>query len=128
MSPVNESYWIVPGVVLFWGTFGVAVLLALNRLVFLYRRLRQGQPETQPRWDQPARRLGSMLGRTFAQLCSLRRVSATDRAGLGHFVIFYGFMAYTLSYLLYVFVGEGLGLSAIQESARRGLNVPPKSL
>ncbi len=116
MSPVKESYWIVPGVVLFWGAFAVAVGLALDRLIFLYRRLRQGQPDTQPRWDQPLRRLGTMLGRTFAQLCSLRRVSATDRAGLGHFAIFYGFMTYTLSYLLYVFLGEGLGLSAIQES------------
>ena len=116
MSPVEESYWIVPGVALFWGAFVAAAVLALNRIFFLYRQLRRGQKEAQPRWNRPLQRLGAMLGRTFAQLCSLRRVTAADRAGLGHFFIFWGFMTYTVSYLLYIFLGDGLGLSAIQES------------
>ncbi|MDP7240359.1 MAG: hypothetical protein QGH72_04030, partial [Dehalococcoidia bacterium] len=116
MSPIKESYWIVPGVVLFWGAFAAAAALSLNRIFFLYRQLRRGQKESQPRWDRPLQRLSATLGRTFAQICSLRRVTAADRAGLGHFFIFWGFMAYTLSYLLYIFIGDGLGVSAILES------------
>lgn len=117
MSPVQQSYWIVPGLVLFWGAFVVAVGLSVQRLYFLFSRLRLGQPEPQPRWDQYLRRLAMMVGTIFAQLCSLRRVSARDLAGIGHFLIFWGFITYALSYLFYVFLGDGVGLSFLKENA-----------
>jgi len=109
MSPLEESYLFLPGYVLFWTAFALVLALFVWRALFLVRLLLKGKKES--RWGSPGRRLGTMLLWVLFQLCSLRRVSRKDVAGLGHFSIFWGFMLFLFSYLVYIFIGEGLGLS-----------------
>jgi len=113
MFPGEVTYWFLPGYVLVWVLFAVALGLTVRRLYFLYRLLRLGRPER--RFDHIGQRLKIALARVFLQVCSLRRVSLRDRAGLGHFFIFWGFMLFLASYLIYIFIGEGLRLGPYLE-------------
>ena len=56
------------------------------------------------RLDRPLRRLVGALPLTLGQRKVLQSVSLRrDRAGLGHFVIFWGFLSFVASYLLFIF-------------------------
>ena len=55
------------------------------------------------RFDQPVRRLIGALPYVFGQRKVLQSVSLRDRAGLAHFFIFWGFLSFTASYVLYIF-------------------------
>ena len=56
------------------------------------------------RLDRPLKRLVGVLLLTLGQRKVLQSVSLRrDRAGLGHFVIFWGFLSFVASYLLFVF-------------------------
>ena len=56
------------------------------------------------RLDRPLRRLIGALPLTLGQKKVLQSVSLRrDRAGLGHFVIFWGFLSFVASYLLFIF-------------------------
>ena len=71
----------------------------------LYRRvfslIMLGRPEG--RFDQPMRRLAGLLSISLGQRKVLQRVGLRDRAGLGHAVIFWGFLSFALSYLIFIF-------------------------
>ena len=73
---------------------------------FLYRRVFRlvllGKPAG--RFDQPMRRLFGALPYIFGQRKVLQRVSLRrDRAGLAHFFIFWGFLSFSLSYILFIY-------------------------
>ncbi len=56
------------------------------------------------RLDQPLRRLFGSIPSILGQSKVLQRVSLKrDRAGLAHFFIFWGFLSFLLSYLLFIF-------------------------
>ena len=55
------------------------------------------------RFDQPLSRLANFLTIVMAQRRVLQRVSLRDRAGLGHIFVFWGFLSFFLSYLLFIF-------------------------
>lgn len=58
------------------------------------------------------------IGRVFIQICSLRSISKKDIAGIGHAFTFWGFLVFLISYFVYVFIGDGFGLSeAIRDSS-----------
>lgn len=108
MSPVGASYWIIPGYLIFWGIYVIAVFLFLLRVWNLTRYMLIGQKEQ--RFDQPVVRLGKTISRVILQVCSLRSLSLKDRAGLGHAFIFWGFLLFALSYVVFIFLAEGAGL------------------
>src|SRR3989304_1867954 len=108
LSPVGATYWIIPGYLIFWAIFVLAVALFLMRAANLVKYILAGQKEQ--RIDQPWKRLGKVIGRVMLQVCSLRSLSFKDWAGLCHALIFWGFLMFTLSYLIFVFLGEGFGL------------------
>lgn len=113
MAPTAESYWVVPGYVLFWILVALAFGIFGQRAYHLIRLMRLGQSED--RLQRPGIRLGGMLRVVLAQVCSLRSVTLKDRAGLGHAAIFWGFMFFLVSYLIFVFIGAGFGaLGSIQ--------------
>ena len=73
---------------------------------FLYQRVFRlvllGKPAE--RFDRPMHRLFGALPFIFGQRKVLQRVSIrTDRAGLAHFFIFWGFLSFSLSYILFIF-------------------------
>ncbi|MBI4287190.1 MAG: 4Fe-4S dicluster domain-containing protein [Chloroflexi bacterium] len=116
MSPAAQTYLGIPGYIIFWVLFAVVVALFLQRAYKLWQFVRLGGPDS--RSDHPGRRLATMISYVFLQKCSLRRFSWRDRAGLGHFFIFWGFMFFMFSYLIYIFVGDGLGLAEAIRATR----------
>ena len=83
---------------------GYAVYRRVFRLVF------QGLPVA--RFDRPFTRLTGAVGIVLGQRKVLQRVGRTDprsrridMAGIGHATIFWGFLSFTLSYLIFIFGG-----------------------
>jgi Fe-S oxidoreductase/nitrate reductase gamma subunit len=95
--------------VIFWVLFALALGIFLHRIYFLYRLLRLGQKEN--RFDHLGERAKTALLYVFPQWCNLKSVSRKDLAGIGHSLIFWGFLLFLLSYIIYIFIGEGGGLS-----------------
>ncbi len=102
MVPPDNVFGIIP-------TWAAVYLLAVGAFsaagFILYRRvfrliLLGKNPE---RFDKPAKRLFGALPYIFGQRKVLQSVSLRDRAGIAHFVIFWGFLSFTASYILYIF-------------------------
>jgi Fe-S oxidoreductase len=108
MSPVAESYLGIPGYVIFWVLFAVAVTLFAWRAYLLVRLLNLGRAEN--RFDRLAYRFGYALVVTISQWCNLRSLKRGDYAGLGHAFMFWGFCFFLLSYVIFIGLGGGFGL------------------
>ncbi len=82
----------------------LAASLALSGFVF-YKRVISlvllGKPDN--RFDQPLKRLATFATIVLAQRRVLQRISLKDKAGIGHFFIFWGFLSFLLSYGLLIF-------------------------
>ena len=74
---------------------GVLFYRRVIRLVLLGRR--------DARFDQPLRRTANFLLVFLGQRKVLQRVSLRDLAGIGHVLIFFGFLAFLLSYAIFIF-------------------------
>ena len=92
--PVWAAVYAVSAVV--FGLSGLVFYLRVFRLVLLGKNA--------GRLDRPVRRLAGALPLIFGQRRVLHSVSLRrDRAGLGHFLIFWGFLSFLTSYLLFIF-------------------------
>ncbi|HLF04693.1 MAG TPA: hypothetical protein VI855_05700, partial [Dehalococcoidia bacterium] len=94
---------------------GVYLALLLSQAVagyLLYRRfirlIRQGKPVA--RFDHPWQRLAGATAIVLGQRKVLQRVGASnppakarDLAGVAHVIIFWGFLSFALSYLIFIF-------------------------
>ncbi len=79
--------------------FGTAGLLLYRRV---FRLILLGRPVG--RFDQPMRRIVGAVPLIFGQSKVLQRVSLRrDLAGLAHFFIFWGFLSFTASYVVFIF-------------------------
>ncbi len=110
MSAVSVSYLGIPGYIIFWVLLTLALGLFLRRVYFLLRFVRLGQAEN--RWDNLGHRLMSVLTQNVSQWCSLKDVSLRppDLAGIGHSLLIWGFGVFLLGYIIFLGLGEGLGL------------------
>ena len=100
------------GVVPIWvGVYTALILsLAVSSYLFYYRVIRLiRQGKNVARFDQPLRRLRGAATIVLGQRKVLQRVPARDWAGIGHAVIFWGFLSFSLSYLIFIFVGSVWG-------------------
>ena len=77
------------------GVSGVLFYRRVVRLVLLGRR--------EARFDQPWRRLVNFLLVFLGQRKVMQRVSFKDLAGIGHALIFFGFLSFLLSYGIFIF-------------------------
>ena len=73
------------------------------RARYLVRVLKLGKDED--RFERPWARLKYALGRVLLQRCVLKNVTKTDRSGLGHMLIFYGFCLFVISYGFHIAEG-----------------------
>ena len=79
--------------------FGTAGYLLYHRV---FRLILLGRPAD--RFDQPLRRIFGAMPLIFGQRKVLQRVSVSrDRSGLAHFFIFWGFLSFTVSYVVFIF-------------------------
>ena len=106
MVPPDSLFGVIPTWV---GVYLASIAAFAVAGYFLYQRVFRlvllGKPAG--RFDQPMRRLFGALPLIFGQRKVLQRVSIRDRAGLAHFFIFWGFLSFTLSYVLFIF-GDSL--------------------
>ena len=83
-------------------SMAVFALSALLLYFRVFRLILLGRPSS--RFDQPLRRLKGAIPLILGQRKVLQEVSLRrDRAGLAHFFIFWGFLSFTTSYLLFIF-------------------------
>jgi Fe-S oxidoreductase len=124
MSPVSATYWGVSGYVVFWALFAIAFGIFLRRFYFLYRLLRLGKAED--RFDSIGQRFTQMLSIVSSQWCSLKSVTNSDLAGVGHALMFWGLGLFLFGYLVFIGLEGGLGLSipsSIETGYRSTLDV-----
>lgn len=96
---------------IFWLLFAIAFGLFVYRGYQLFCWIRLGAYEN--RFDHLGKRVMHMIGQVFLQICSLKSVSKKDMAGIGHAFIFWAFLIFLVSYIIYIFIGDGLGISEI---------------
>lgn len=103
MVPPNEFIGLIPtwiavyflSVSIFFMA-GIIVYRRVFRLILIGRRM--------DRLDRPVVRLFGALPNTLGQKKVLKRVSVrTDLSGIGHFLIFWGFLSYLVSYILFIY-------------------------
>ena len=84
--------------------------LAVSGYLFYYRVIRLiRQGKSAALFDHPLQRLNGALTIVLGQRRVLQRVPARDWAGLGHAIIFWGFLSFALSYAIFIFGGSAWG-------------------
>lgn len=111
MTPVSDIYWHISGYAIFWILFAIAFGLFAQRAYFLFRLLRLGRREE--RSQSLGRRIKTMLVEVFPQWCNLKTVTRQDPAGIGHSLLFWGFGLFLISYIIFIGLGGGFGLSSV---------------
>ena len=108
MVPPDSIFGVVP----IWvgvfaalaGTLGVSGALFYRRVV---RLVLLGRREA--RFDRPMRRFVNFLLVFVGQRKVVQRVSLRDMAGIGHALIFFGFLSFLLSYAIFIFGDSAWG-------------------
>lgn len=95
---------------LFWILFALAFGFFSYRIVYLYRLLDLGVKKKR---KLPEGSIKETFFHLLAQRCSLKSIKQGDLAGIGHAFIFWGFLLFAVNDLLYLFIGEGMGLSPV---------------
>ena len=102
MVPPQNLFGVIPtwiGVYLLaavcFSIAGYAIYTRVIRLVLLGKPIK--------RFDQPLKRLTGAIVIVLFQKKVLQRLSPKDMAGLGHVIIFWGFLCFLLSYLFFIF-------------------------
>ncbi len=85
----------------------LALTGALSSYLFYFRVLRLiRQGGSVARFDRPWERLTGATAIVLGQRKVLQRVPAKDWAGLSHALIFWGFLSFSLSYVIFIFIGS----------------------
>ncbi len=113
MSPVSATYWGIPGYIIFWVLFAIAIGLFAQRAYFLFCLMRLGKPEN--RFDRIGLRIKTMLVEVVPQWCSLKTITGKDLSGIGHALLFWGFSLFLISYIIFIGLAGGFGLSPVIE-------------
>jgi len=113
VSPVSATYWGITGYVIFWALFAIAFGLFAQRFYFLFRLMRLGKQEN--RFDRIGERIKSMLVEVVPQWCTLKTVTRKDLAGIGHALLFWCFSLFFISYIIFIGLAGGFGLSPLIE-------------
>ena len=113
MSPVSATYWGIPGTIIFWVLFAIAFGLFAQRVYFLFRLMRLGKQEN--RFDRIGERIKTMLVEVVPQWCTLKTVTRKDLAGIGHALLFWCFSLFFISYIIFIGLAGGFGLSPVIE-------------
>lgn len=111
MSPLVENYLGIPGYVIFWFLFAIALGFFIQRFRLLIRLLKLGRPEN--RFNRLFYRFTSMMTTTLTQWCSLKSVNHKDLAGIGHAFMFWGLVLFIMAYIIFIGFGAGFGLFPI---------------
>jgi Fe-S oxidoreductase/nitrate reductase gamma subunit len=96
MNPAFARYGDIPGLVILYGLFIVVLGFFVYRAYRLYGFLRLGGKED--RFDHLGKRTILFFIWVLGEWCTLRSVSRKDRAGIGHFIMFWTFILFFIHY------------------------------
>ena len=114
MLTTMTYFGFIPGYVLFWGVFVIALGLFSYRIRQLLQYMFLGQKE--PRYKRWGKWITSTFAYVFSQLCQLKNFRARDRAPLGHALMAWGFFVFVLFYFFFFILAEGFGLSGLENT------------
>jgi Fe-S oxidoreductase len=102
MVPPNEIFGAIPNWLAVYLVSGISFAFAgfmlyqkVLRIVLL------GRPKS--RFDRPVKRILGVITIVLGQSRVLQRLSLRDKSGIGHFLIFWGFISFFASYLIFIF-------------------------
>ena len=111
----NMTYFgFIPGYVLFWGVFVIALGLFSYRIRQLLQYMFLGQKETG--YKNWGKWITDTFAYIFSQLCQLKNFRAKDRAPLGHALMAWGFFVFVLFYFVFFILAEGFGLAGLENT------------
>ena len=114
MLTTMTYFGFIPGYVLFWGVFVIALGLFSYRIRQLLQYMFLGQKET--RYKRWGKWITSTFAYVFSQLCQLKNFRARDRAPLGHALMAWGFFVFVLFYFFFFILAEGFGLTGLENT------------
>lgn len=126
MVPPGSLLGVLPTWIALYGlsliAFGIAGLLVYRRV---FRLVMLGRPSD--RFDRPFRRLAGAVPLVLGQRKVLQRVSIQrDRSGLAHFFIFWGFLSFSASYVIFIFgdsIRAGLSTALLTDTGVRAVAI-----
>jgi Fe-S oxidoreductase len=114
MATEIQYFGFLPGYVLFWGVFIIALGLFSYRMKQLLQYMFVGEKEKGNNgWKK---RIGGTLGYVFSQICQLKNFRTVDRAPLGHAFMAWGFFVFVIFYFFFIILAEGFGLTGIEHT------------
>jgi Fe-S oxidoreductase len=112
----NMTYFgFLPGYILFWGVFAIALGLFTYRIRQLLQYMFLGQKDTG--YKNPLKWASNTFAYVFSQLCQLKNFRARDRAPLGHALMAWGFFVFVVFYFFFFILAEGFGLTGLENTA-----------
>ena len=114
MLTTMTYFGFIPGYVLFWGVFAVALGLFSYRIRQLLQYMFLGQKETG--YKNWGKWITSTFAYVFSQLCQLKNFRARDRAPLGHALMAWGFFVFVLFYFFFFILAQGFGLAGLENT------------
>ncbi|MBL7204124.1 MAG: (Fe-S)-binding protein [Desulfobacteraceae bacterium] len=94
---------------IFWLLLAIALGISGKRVYFLFRLIKMGK-ETRE-FGNLEKRIKTVLFYVLGQWSNLKNISTRDLAGFGHLFIFFGVIVFSINYTIFLFIGEGLGIS-----------------
>ncbi|MCL0106814.1 heterodisulfide reductase-related iron-sulfur binding cluster [Thermodesulfovibrionales bacterium] len=113
MTPANAIEWGIIEYVIFWGLSALALGLFLRRIHLLGRYLLLGKEDK--KFTNIAKRISIALVHVVGQWGQFKNMSVSDRAGLGHAFIAWGFLIFVVYYLLFIIIATGFGISEMMK-------------
>ena len=95
--------------IIFWLLLAMVVGISSHRVHFLVRLIRLGKGTIE--FNHLTKRIRSVLIYVLGQWSNIKNISPKDLAGLGHLVIFWGVVLFSINYFIFLFIGEGVGFS-----------------
>ena len=96
MLATSTTYLGIPGYVIFWVVFALAIFLFLNRMYRLGRYMFLGR-RTESSGQMVRRALKTAVA-VLGQWCQLKNLTLMDRASIGHAFMAWGFFIFVLFY------------------------------
>lgn len=111
----NMTYFgFLPGYILFWGVFAIALGLFAYRIRQLLQYMFLGQKETG--FQHMGKWVTTTFAYVFSQLCQLKNFRAKDRAPLGHALMAWGFFVFVVFYFFFFILAQGFGLTGLEHT------------
>ena len=114
MLMTKDYFGFLPGYVLFWGVFVIALGLFSYRIRQLLQYMFLGQKETD--YKSWGKWITNTFTYVFTQLCQFNNFRSKDRAPLGHALMAWGFFVFVVFYFFLFILAQGFGFAGLENT------------